>query len=246
MRRAAAGRGRRGRRAGRRASADAARPPTTSAIRAANAREGDRVDRGLPRLDEERRRLSEQRSPAAERIGGRVTARGSTRTTAAARSTRRRRPARVRAADAARRPRRSGCRSARARLEDARDGEHDGDGSELEQRQSGGRAGGRTAAPPGCRSPSRASPVPGPPRIRMTPNDVKQKRNVRAAAAERAGASCGQRHFARATHRPGARARRRPRSPPGRSSPTHPPTMRVTTAMLKKTCAARIAQMPRS
>ena len=68
----------------------------------------------------------------------------------------------------------------------------------------------------------------------MTPNDVKQKRNVSAAEAERAGASCG---------RVTSRARRHgpapstvAASPDAGSIVAHaPPTIRVTTATLKNT-----------
>ena len=78
----------------------------------------------------------------------------------------------------------------------------------------------------------------------MTPNDVKQKRNVSAAAAESAGASCGS---------VTSRARRQGPAPStaaasalrGSTVAQAPPTIRVTTATLKKTCAARIAQTPR-
>ena len=67
--------------------------------------------------------------------------------------------------------------------------EQRGDGDELEERE---RRGGRRskAAPPGGRSPSRASRAPGPPRISTTPNDVNVKRKtIAAAAAARARAA---------------------------------------------------------
>ena len=79
----------------------------------------------------------------------------------------------------------------------------------------------------------------------MTPNDVKQNRNVSADAAERAGASWG-----RVTSR-ALRSGPAPRTAAasalrGSIAAQAPPTMRVTTATLKKTWAARMAQRPRS
>ena len=79
----------------------------------------------------------------------------------------------------------------------------------------------------------------------MTPNEVKQKRNVSAAEAERAGASCGRRHL------PGPPDGPAPRTAAasalaGPIVAHEPPTMRVTTATLKNTCAAKIAHSPRS
>ena len=79
----------------------------------------------------------------------------------------------------------------------------------------------------------------------MTPNDVKQKRNVSAEAAESAGASCGS--VTSRTRRSGPAPRTAAASALRRSMVAQaPPTMRVTTATLKKTCAARIAHSPRS
>ena len=79
----------------------------------------------------------------------------------------------------------------------------------------------------------------------MTPNDVKQKRKVSADDAASAGASCGT---------VTSRARRSGPAPStaaasalrGSSPAQAPPTIRTTTATLKKTCAARIAGSPLS
>ena len=80
----------------------------------------------------------------------------------------------------------------------------------------------------------------------MTPNDVKQKRNVSAADAESGGAELRQGHLPRVAAS-GPAPRTVAASPDAGSIVAHaPPTMRVTTATLKKTCAARIAQMPPS
>ena len=107
-------------------------------------------------------------------------------------------------------------------LEDAGHGQHDRDGTRAGAATERQPRGGRRAAPPGCRSPSRASPVVGPPRMRMTPNDVKQKRNVSAAAADEGGAelrAASPRVRLRTARR---RARRQPRSRrPGRSAAQH-------------------------
>ena len=79
----------------------------------------------------------------------------------------------------------------------------------------------------------------------MTPNEVKQKRKVSAAAAESAGASWGS--VTSRARRSGPAPSTAAASALRGSSVAHaPPTMRVTTATLKKTCAARIAQSPRS
>ncbi len=79
----------------------------------------------------------------------------------------------------------------------------------------------------------------------MTPNEVKQKRNVSAAEAERAGASCG-RVTSRALRNGPAPRTAAASALAGPIVAHEPPTMRVTTATLKNTCAAKIAHSPRS
>ena len=79
----------------------------------------------------------------------------------------------------------------------------------------------------------------------MTPNEVKQKRKVSAAAPDRAGASWGTVTSRALRHGP-APSTAAASIPFGSIRAHAPPTIRVTTATLKKTCAARIAQIPRS
>ena len=91
------------------------------------------------------------------------------------------------------------------------------------------RAAGSGTARSGGRSRSRAWRVPGPPRIRITPNDVKVKRNTIAAAAAIAGRSDGRVTSRNARHRlaPSMRAASSGR---GSRCAQRLPTVRTTTA----------------
>ena len=146
---------------GLRASATAARPPTTSAISGRDAGEDDRVAGRLPRLDEERGSLPEELAPASERPfdengeregerNGRDRQHRDERDALAPR----RAPQHVvlvRPACQRRRPVPRGCSRRRARSRPPRAG-----GARARLRPAG-----RTAARRGCRSRSRASPAPG-------------------------------------------------------------------------------------
>ena len=86
--------------------------------------------------------------------------------------------------------------------------------------------------------------VRGPPSSSTTPNDVNVNRNTIDAAAAIGGREQRQRHLAEGPRRATRRASAPPPPAAGRGAPRTPPTVRTTTAKLKKTWATQDRPTP--
>ena len=129
--------------------------------RGRGGREDDRVPGRLPRLDEQRGRLLEERAPAPERAPHEDGEREHEHERCHAEHDRRPRAARGRPGGGGRPPRRASVAASPARASRMlATRQHDGRPPRAAGARGRRRPGGRRAAPPGCRSRSRASRVP--------------------------------------------------------------------------------------